>query len=200
MNIGHSSRSLYDDCVYSERLDESVNPGTYRLQQYQTFNCDGCLSTLGQRSGRMGYGVSTPIKNKVAQAQAPELVNIESILSNRNLKKSRCRDAQVNEIDVTKYKLEHPRICSNKLNTEATHLSYPAFNYREVPINRFYNLHRDPQANIFWDFAVNTSLEEKDNYIPSLPRPIDVKKSLPVEDRSKKGTCVKCSVDSKCPM
>jgi hypothetical protein len=43
---------------------------------------------------------------------------------------------------------------------------------RGAPINRFFDLHRDPQANIFYDYATNTSLEAKDNFVPDLPVPM----------------------------
>jgi len=44
--------------------------------------------------------------------------------------------------------------------------------YKGVAINRFYDLPKDPQANIFFDWAVNTKLEAKDNFVPELPNPL----------------------------
>lgn len=198
LNIGYSDRLDYDDDVYPDKLTESVSPGQYRLERYQMHNCNGCLSTLGPRSGYRGYGVSTTVGHRPDASQ--RLVDIESVLTNRNLKSSKGRSGRVNHIDVSRFKLQHPRVCDDRLNPEATHLSYPAYNYKELPTNRFFNLPRDPQAHIFWDFAANTSLEERDNFVPSMPIPMDVRSSLPVDDRGKIGSCgMTCTVDSRCP-
>ncbi len=55
--------------------------------------------------------------------------------------------------------------CKNRyLDPITSRLTNPAFNYKEAPIDRFYNLNQNPQDNIFWNFAVNTDLEAKDNF------------------------------------
>jgi len=76
----------------------------------------------------------------------------------------------VNDIDVTKFSLQHARICNDFLDPIDTHLTHPPQNYRGMPINRFFNLPRHAQSNIFYDFAVNTKLEAKDNYRERIPR------------------------------
>lgn len=177
-NIGHSSRLAYDDCYYRDRLSESTGPLGYRLDVNRIYNCDECLSTLGPRSSYMGNGVSSYVGHPPATSQG--LVDVESILSNRNVKTSRCKTAKVNDIDVTKFKLKHMRICNSELDPMSTKLSYPAQNYRDTAINRFYNLDRNPQENIFWDFAIDTKLEAKDNFMQELPRPRKIR-GLPVE-------------------
>jgi len=197
MNIGHSSRLPYDDCAYDDKLEESVSPLKYRLDTHRIQNCDACLSTLGPRSGHQGYGVSTTSRRTPATSQ--DLVDVESILSNRNVLTSRCKTEKVNPVDVTKFTLDHARICNDYLNPEATRLSYPPYNYRDMSINRFYNLPRDPQANIFWDFSVNTTLEAKDNFMPNLPRQADIARSLPREVQNQPGQCFTCE-DSRCPI
>ena len=145
------------------------------------YNCDSCLSTLGPRSGHMGHGVSTPIDNRPALAQSSELVNIESILSNRNVKKSKCKRDGANPVDVTKFPVKHPRLCNDYLNPMASKLSYPASNYRDVGINRFYNLPKNPQNlnTIYWPIEENTSLQIKDNFFDEIPEQWDQRKSFP---------------------
>src|SRR5579872_5529861 len=125
VNFGYSTRLPYDECAYSDRLSESVGPLKYRLNPNRIYNCEACLSTLGPRSGVMGFGVSMPIDNEVAVAQAPQLVNIESILTNRNVTTSKCRRNELNPIDVTKIKLKDPKVCNQYLNPEASRLSFP---------------------------------------------------------------------------
>lgn len=168
MNIGHSSRLPYDKCAYEDRLKESVSPLSYKLDENQIKHCNDCLSTLGPRSSLMGNGVSTYVGHPVAVSQ--QLVDVESILSNRNVKQSKCKTGKVNKIDVTKYGVEHMRICNNELDPLSSRLTYPAANYRDMAINRFYNLDRNPQENIFWNFEVNSSLETKDNFKFKVPK------------------------------
>ena len=38
MNIGHSSRLPYDDCVYPDKLRESTSPLNYKLSTDQIYN------------------------------------------------------------------------------------------------------------------------------------------------------------------
>ena len=170
--FGYSSRLGYDgDCSYEDKLTESTGPLQYVMDTNKIYNCDACLSSFGPRSGLMGFGVSTPIDNRPAIAQASEIVNIESLLSNRNVKKSRCKRDGSNPIDVTKFPVKHPRLCNDYLNPMASKLSYPAANYRDIGINRFYNLPKNPQNinTIYWPIDENSSLQIKDNFIDQIP-------------------------------
>jgi hypothetical protein len=194
MNIGHSSRLLYDKEVLPERVSESVGPLAYKLNTDQIYNCNSCLSTLGPRSAGAGRGqdVSKVLHTKYAPAQ--ELVDVESILHNLNVKNSKAKAGKVNPIDVTKFKNIDMKVCGDFLNPEATRLSHPAASYRDMSINRFYNLPKDPQANIFWDNAANTSLEEKDNFVIRIPQPWDNTNQIPV----KQNACAKPGSNKRC--
>ena len=165
MNIGYSSRSIYDECAYQDRTKESTDPFLYRLNPNSIHNCEMCFSALGPRSSRMGEEVSTTAEHQVATAQY--LTDVESVLTNRNLPKNKCRNGEVNPIDVTKLPLHHLRSCGGYLDPMASRLSYPPFNYREMAINRFHDLPTNPQEPIFYDFAVNSKLEAKDNFVYS---------------------------------
>lgn len=180
MNIGHSSKLIYDDCAYTHRVKKSTDPLIYRLDTNRIWNCNQCASTLGPRASYMGNGVSTPYGHPVATAQY--LTDIDSILSNRNVPLSKCKNGQLNPINVTKMKNQHLGQCSNYLDPMNTRLTHPAINYREASIDRFYNLPQNPQKPIFWNFAINTQNEAIDNfkfefdklklYDPTLPRNI----------------------------
>ena len=184
--IGYSSRLGYDkDCSYEDKLAESTGPLQYIMDTNRINNCDACLSTLGPRSGFMGFGVSMPVENQPAVAQQGDLVNIESLLSNRNVKKSKCRRDGANPVDVTKFPLKHPRICNNGLDPQSSRLSYPPSNYRDVGINRFYNLNKDPQMNIYWNQSCNSQLETIDNWYGEVPTSWNVVPSLPAELKGK---------------
>jgi hypothetical protein len=168
MNNGYSSRLIYDECAYIDRTKERTDPLLYRLNTNQIHSCDQCLSTLGPRPGYMGQGVSTTIGHPVATAQY--LTDVESILSNRNVPTSKCKNGEMNPIDVTKFGVKHLRTCNSYLDPMSSRLTYPPFNIREAPINRFYNLPQNPQEPIFYDFASNTRLESKDNFEYELSR------------------------------
>jgi len=159
LNIGHSSKLNYDKCAYEDRLSESVSPLLYKLNANQINNCSACLSVFGPRGK---YGQSTTVGHTTAPSQ--DLVDVESILSNRNVIASKCKDGKVNDIDVNKFHLQHAKVCNDFLDPIATHLTNPPQNYRELSINRFHNLPTPAQTNIFWNFSVNTQLEAKDNY------------------------------------
>lgn len=184
--FGHSSRESYDLRAYQDKLSESVSPAAYKLNPNQIYNCQSCLSVFGARpsQGAHSFGVSAATLENPAIAQ--NLVSVESILSGRNVLASKTRSGKLNPIDVNAFKLQHPRTCNSFLDPLATHLTNPPQNYRGISINRFYNLHKPAQANIFWDFAVNTKLEAIDNYKERVPRLINYDPTLPRELRDPK--------------
>ena len=95
----------------------------------------------------------------------------------------------MNDIDVTQFKLQHARICNDFLDPLATHLTNPPSNYRGMSINRFHDLPKPAQANIFYDFAINTKLEAKDNFREKVPRLISYDPTLPAELRGRNKPC-----------
>ena len=194
---GHSSRQVYDKCYYPDRLEESVGPLLYKLNPNQISNCSKCLSVWGPRGSHNSYGDSTTVgPDSVAPAQ--DLVDVESILSNRNVLASRCKDGKVNDIDVTKFQLQHARICNDFLDPLATHLTNPPANYRGMSINRFEDLPTPAQAVIYWPDQVNTSLEAKDNYRERIPKNLKYDPALPQELTGSNKAC-KYPNYSNCP-
>ena len=169
MNFGYSSNLIYDDCAYNAAVQEATNPLIYRLNTNRIFNQSQFCSTVGPRPGYMGNGVGTLADSSYFEpghppATANYLVDIESILSNRNVHTSKCKNGHVNPINLTKLK-QHNLSTNNKfLDPVATHLIIPPIKSKEAPIDRFYELTTDPQKPIFWNFAVNTDLEARDNF------------------------------------
>ena len=168
MNIGKFSRSKYDKNAYRDDIQESVEPLDYRLSTNKTYNCNRCLSTVGPRSSYMGHGVSTVRDIKYAPSQ--DLVDLESVLTNRNVKSSSDKKGKVNHADLNSYTMYDVPRCDTTLDPEYTQLSHPSANYRGISINGFYNTVHDPQENLFWNFSTNTSLEAKDNYRQQYPQ------------------------------
>lgn len=192
MMIGHESRLSYDSDTYSDRLKESVSPLNYRVNSNQIFNQDRCLSTLGPRNSASSLGHGGSSLDYSGYAEAMVLTDLESVLSNRNVRSSRSSNGKTNPINpLTVYKTTNARICDNGingLNPSYTKLSHPPINYKEVEFNRFYNLVNDAQEPIFYDFASNSRLEIKDNHIPDYPM-LWPELTGPRENTSKNQSC-----------
>lgn len=187
-NIGHWSRLDYDNCAYPDRLMESTDPLSYRLNKDYIHNCNRCLNTngAGPRASTMGFGDSTLLD--VGFAPANDLVDVDTVCKNINVKTSKCKKGKINPINLTKSKNKDYAICGNVLDPEFSRLSHPSSNYRDMSLNRFYNLHHNPQETIYYDISHNTRLEAKDNYVPDIP--VFWKDNvMPRETVCQKGTC-----------
>jgi len=185
--VGHFSNPKYDKCAYPEDLYESTAPFSYVMNTDRIHNCNGCLTTFGPRGGFLGAGVSSPTGDVVAASQ--QNIDIDSIMTNRNVPLSKCRRGKVNPVDVSRIRTRNIPVCNDYLDGQHTRMTDPAMFYRGAAINRFYDLNKDPQANIFYDWAVNTSLEAKDNFIPELPEPmmdVDMVPDVPPQFRNKR--------------
>jgi hypothetical protein len=125
------------------------------------------MNNAGSAPRGANFGNST--LGKVGPAAKNDLVDVDSIMSNRNVKLSKCKTAHLNPINLTTQENVNYNTCNKLINPEHSRLTYPASNYRDVSVNRFYNLLHDPQANIFQPFARNSRLEAKDNFKPELP-------------------------------
>ena len=167
MQIGHFSRLSYDKNAYEDKLQEGTSPISYRLNHNQIHNCKRCNNTNGSgplATSRLGFGNSTIINT--SSTPANDLVDIDSIMSNRNVKISKAKKGKLNTINLTKYKNHDYELCGNFTHPEYSRLSYPKYNYRDMAVNRFYDLIYDPQEVIFYPYSHNTQLEATDNWIP----------------------------------
>tara|TARA_S200000501_G_scaffold375112_1_gene426316 strand:+ start:1029 stop:1604 length:576 start_codon:yes stop_codon:yes gene_type:complete len=164
MNIGNTGSLINDQCAYDDALTESITPLNYRLDPTQISNCKKCLSVVGPRGN---HSVSSVGTNVVAPRQAN--VDVESILSNRNVKTSKCKRGKVNPVDISTFDIKDAVMCDNYLDKVSSRLTNPLAQYRGMSVNRFYDLHRDPQRNIYFDSAVNTQLQAKDSFVSKIP-------------------------------
>ena len=170
LNAGHFSNTRYDKSAYPEYVYESTAPYAYVMNTDRIHNCNGCLTTFGPRGSYLGAGVSSPTGDVIAASQ--QYVDIDSVMSNRNVPLSKCKRGKVNPVDVTRIKTKNVPVCNDYLDEQHSRMTDPAMFYRGSAINRFYDLNKDPQANIFYDWAINTSLDAKDNFIPELSNPM----------------------------
>lgn len=197
MNIGNFNRLSYDDCAFHDRTKQSTDPLNYRLSVDQIYNRDRCLSTFGPRNATFGCSTIGDAGYAVSQNQ----VDVESILTNRNVKANKCRTSDmVNPINPTTMKGTFAPICDNKLKTSYTRMSHSAKNFKGPAVNRFYDTIHNAQDNIYWDQARNSVLEAKDNYTQRMPTPWSQTNGLPVASETGYKRCnMQCSSDTTCP-
>jgi hypothetical protein len=179
-NFGQSTRLYYDNDCANDYIEQSTAPFQSVVDPNRIKNCDQCLSLNGPIPGHNGWGNNIPILNPGVDP-AQELIDIDSIMSNRNVKTTRARRGMVNDIDVFKFKTYDCKLCDKGLDPLSSILTYPKQLYRELSINRFYDLNINPQVNIYWNKAVNSQLEAKDNYKIPYPFSIENGDELPTE-------------------
>ena len=167
-NYGYSSNIRYDPEYIQDDINQSTAPILSILDPNRVKNCNQCLSLNGPRAGHNGWGNSIPIQNP-SITPAQDLVDIDSIMSNRNVKYDKSKKGFVNPIDVFQFNTFNSNVCNKDLDPLSSTLTYPKQLYREMSINRFYDLNINPQVNIYYDWGVNTKLEAKDNYDSPYP-------------------------------
>jgi hypothetical protein len=94
-------------------------------------------------------------------------------LININIKRSKLKKGRVNDIDINKFEYKHFPNCKKSMETIQSRMELPAMMYKDVGIDRFYDLPKNPQRNIFWDFSIETRNDAKDKYMPQKPKQID---------------------------
>ena len=171
-----STRKKYDNCSTDLFYKQSTNPLLYRLSPDYANNCQKCYADYGPTGQDMNVSVITN----------QNLIDVDSLLTNRSKVASDCKDGLVTDININQYSKYHLPRCDRFINRNDSRLTHPLHNYRGMTINWFFEprvSNRDEQCNLFWDFAENTRLTAKDNYRPDIPLPIDQGPSFPVERR-----------------
>jgi len=178
-NFGVSSKLQYDPSFIQDDIEQSVAPIRSVLDPNRVKNCSQCFNMNGPRAGLNSYGDNTaiPLENSLTPAQ--DLTDIDSIMKNLNVKASRDKRGMVNNIDVFKFKTYDTKICDRGLDPLSSIATYPKQLYREMSINRFYDMNINPQVNIYYSWAVNSQLQAKDNYSHPYPFSLDNDHSLP---------------------
>lgn len=174
-----STRKRYDECSTNLYYRQSTDPLGYRLLPDFANNCQKCYSDYGPRGQDMNVSVIT---NK-------NLIDVDSLLSNRSKVASDCKDGLVTDINFNKYTKYNLPTCNRFMDRHDTRLTHPISNYRGMTIHWFFEprvSNRDEQCNIFWNFEENSRLTAKDSYRPDIPVPLDQSIGLPVEKQKTK--------------
>jgi hypothetical protein len=159
----------------------------YSLYPGQVDNCKSCHSSTGFRANRLG------LTGELQTVVRPQLVQAESLLSNRSYPNARCINGytlQEKNEQLNKLKLELPQLDCNKALTSAdTRLTNPPLFYKGAEIDRFEWPIINPSEFIFWAReGSNTRLELKDKFVPKLNVP-DTNVDYPSEDLRRRQNC-----------
>lgn len=173
---GYSDRNSANPELIQNNINQNKAQVSYWLNPEQIYNPNRCATWFGPRSGHNGYGVKTVATNPETPAPAQDLTDIESLLTNRKQNSNQ----KLNNLNLNCFKYDNINSCSNFLDPVSTHLTNPPRNYREITINRFYDLPIPAQNHVFYNWEINTQLEAVDNYQVKLPKIQDFDPVLPV--------------------
>ncbi len=179
-NYGISSNLRNDTDYVDEQIQQSTAPLQYKMDVNQIKNCNSCFTLNGSSLPNLNGGGSManiPISNPSADVMM-QLTDIDSIMSNRNVKSSKSKRGKVNDVDIFKFKTYDNKICNKFLDPQSSLLNTPKQLYRELSINRFYDFNQNPQKNIYYNDSMNSQLMAKDNY--DFPYPYSLNNQLNV--------------------
>lgn len=171
---GIFSRKIYDDCYQSNRLNQGIAPGSYKVNSTQIQN-QSCIASNGMSNSRgMWYGPNE-------SSFVTSLSDIESHLKNLDLPDSRCvegrtvaeKNAYANYL--SKSITTKTGTCSRNLEPSNTRLEGSVLDVKMAPQSRFDFPIRDPRSYVYYGFqtkgseqvgtnrfGVNTRLQAKD--------------------------------------
>ena len=173
---GHFSRLVYDQCFINEETKQSTKPGDYRLYDGQVDNENSCHSIFGSRSNRIGNSVEID-----RGANFGDRTELESALSNRDSKASRCqKNNTLDDKKILNNNLSRSVYCDKFLNsinsrleksideyrglsTLELQIDYPLINPNETVFNG-HNVSSLNNQDVNSRNGTSTRLEAKDEY------------------------------------
>lgn len=168
-----STRIPYDECAYREEVKQSIIPGHYHLYDGQYENNGKCILYSGPRNTR------TYNSSEISQVERNSLVDVDSILSGRNVPLTKCMDGRTLEDlnkQYSKVSIQDPKLCSDFLLPTESRYSHPADNIKGMPCTGCFPLEYpfiDPKEFVFWGHngiprnGLGTRNFVKDNYKPN---------------------------------
>lgn len=163
--IGKSDNIMYDEDAYKIWKKQSIEPMDYMLAVYSHYNADECDAGVGLNHDYMGNNGATLTGPAVAKSQ--QLVDLDSIFSNRNVRLNKGETGNLNPINpISEYELIECQRCQTSIAPKYSRLSNPINNYRGMSINRFYDIGANPQVGTERPFIyyTNSTLQARDNF------------------------------------
>lgn len=181
---GKYTRQSYEQEAYDERVGRSTNPMLYRLDPNYAVNCGKCFAPYG------------PVGGQQASDAVGQQIDVDSILRGVTKFNTKSNRQQMPD-SLDPYKLFNHNDCPDKLESEYSRYTYPAFDIRglTVPDLNFDYPLQDPQCQIFESFAINTKLQAKDTHRTVWQVPFNQSDLLPTE---RLGKVKNCSIGLRC--
>ena len=174
------NRLNYDTCAYKQDLYQSVGPGEYRLTEPP--NVDKLCFPESPQVRAQKIGVSVRKDMPLIDVDS-ELMNLTRPATNCPSRKyipdgTQCGLTNPDDANANN-NLQHGNDCY--FSVEDTRLSNPPCTLRGTGWNRWEWMCQDPQERVLmpFDYNINNRLVVKDNHRPCIPKPIDVRISLP---------------------
>jgi len=171
---GKFTKTFDDDCHIISRTKDNQQQVDFRLYMGQQKNCSPCLPVYGSVPTGQWY-----------DSKNPNLVDDETILKNQSYDRIGCGRDGVWYIDVNQQNVDLNPYCGKWLTPDPTLLSLPKSYFKELEIDRFYDLQRPQQSFVQWDYAANSRLQAKDAFVQLYPTPISANPSIPPVQRSR---------------
>ena len=170
------NRLNYDTCAYKHTLSESIGPGEYQINT-PPISCDPCFpKDPAYRLQRQGASVNT--RQPMIDVDS-ELLGITRLSSRCPSKKFLPKENKKGEICEGEPQ-QHFKECDMPV-AEDTRINNPSCNLRGTGWNRWEWLCLDPQERVLmpFDYNISNRIVVKDNHRPCIPKPFDVRQSLP---------------------
>lgn len=170
---GQFSNLRDDDCFIVSRVKQSTQPFNYAMYAGQWKNCQPCFPVYGAVPDGQWF-----------DSKNPDLVDIESVLKNQSYPRVGCGRDNVRLLDVNEINPDVGPNCGKWITPMDTLMTHPKQYYKELQVDRFYDLERPQESGVFWDYAVNERLAGKDAHVERYPVPLSMNPSLPTAQRS----------------
>lgn len=155
------SRVTYDQCAYNLQLNQSIQPGEYRLLDKSVENENACMSY----GGPIGSKADVSVAKLDNQLVFNEMTDIESKLSWRHQILNNCNSDSF----LINTEVKHKSNCSLQLIAEDTRFTHPIDDFRcmnTVDYNYIPYLFVNPQDYYLEDrIGTNSRLFVKDTYV-----------------------------------
>ena len=155
------TRTEYDECNYRLKLKQSEAPAKYQLYRGQVENCKSCMTNNGTWNNR------PRLSGEISGAEKANLVDVESLLTNRTYSLSRCpNDRTLYDKQAHLQKLVSQTSvpqCDPVMDRQYSRLTHPIEQYKELHAVRWeYPLINPVEFVWTWNKPINTSLYIKD--------------------------------------
>ena len=155
------SRVNYDECAYKLKMNQSTQPGDYRLLDKSVENENACISY----GGPIGSKADVSVAKLGNQLEFENMIDVESKLSWRHQLLNKCNENNF----LLDNKVKHKSNCANQLITEDTRFTHPIDDYRcmnTIDYNYIPYLFINPQDYYQEDrIGTNSRLFVKDTYV-----------------------------------